>query len=215
MSPVARERLLWLGVGVLAFGLSQTGSPPLGHLNASVSQALLKRDWSAPVKAGASCQGRSGGSVCPVARLSIPGQRAARIVLRQSSDRAPAGGWGHLAGTPLPGTGGNTVFRVYTPEDGALLQQLRRGDTLVVELSDARQFAYRVTVARVADRRAVRVDYETDGADLTLISRQPGDLRGDMRLVVNAALLPAPLMARLHPALEPPAAQPPWQAPPA
>lgn len=202
MGAATRKRLLWLGVGVLVFGLSQAVSLPISPLNAKVSQALLKGDWSKPAKAGVNCPGNPDGSNCPVARISIPGQHAVRIVLRQSGDRAPAGGWGHLAGTPLPGAGGNTVFRIYAPEDGALLQQLRRGDTLVVELPDARRFVYRVTAARVADRRAVRVDYDTGGAALTLISRQPGDLRGDMRLVVNATLLPAPLMASAPRALE-------------
>lgn len=201
MDATTRKRLLWLGIGALAFGLFQAGSLPLSPLSASVSQALLQRSWSEPAPAVADCRRSS----CSVARLSIPGQRAARIILRQTGDRAPAGGWGHLAGTPLPGAPGNTVFRVYAPADGALLQRLRRGDTLVVELPDARQFAYRVTVARVADRRAIHVDYDSDTRDagLILISHQPGDRSGEIRLVVNAELLPTPRMASAYPQVHP------------
>ncbi len=200
MDPVTRKRLLWLGVGVLAFGLSQTESPPIGHLEARVAQALLNRSWSEPPQAEANCAGRAG---CPVARISIPGQRAVRIVLRQSGDLAPTGGWGHLAGTPLPDAPGNTVFRIYAPEDGVLLRQLRRGDTIVVELPDARQFVYRVSEARVTERRAVRVDDDTRGTDLTLISRQADDARADLRIVVHARLQPAPLVASAGPAALP------------
>ncbi|MCG6877491.1 MAG: sortase [Betaproteobacteria bacterium] len=203
MGSVTRKRLLWLGVGVLAFGLSQADSPAISQWKVSVAQALLQRSWSEPVaEHGTGCSSQSGAKACPVARLSIPGQRAARIVLRQASERAPVGGWGHLAGTPLPGAVGNAVFRIYAPQDRVLLQRLRRGDTLVVELPDARQFAYRVTEARMADRRAIRVEYRTHGPELTLISRAPGDTQGDMRLVISAALLPAPRVAgmRLAPA---------------
>jgi len=202
MGAATRKRLLWLGIGLLGFSLSQADSPAISDWKTRVAQALLQHDWSAPAPAaGVNCPHRSAGETCLVARISIPGQRAARIVMRQPGDRAPAGGWGHLVGTPLPGAVGNTVFRIYAPKDGALLQRLRRGDALVVELADASQFVYRVTGARVADRRAIRVDYDTDGAQLTLISRPPGVARGDMWLVVNATLLPAPRTAALSPAL--------------
>ncbi len=193
MRPLTRRRLLWLGIGALAFGLSQTDSPPIGHLDAKVAQALLQRSWSKPLLADAeNCPGRDPHKLCPVARLSIPAQHTARVVLKQTGDRIPAGGWGHLAGTPLPGAPGNTVFWSYAPEDGAMLQQLRPGDTLVIELPDATQFAYRVTDAQTRDRRALRIEFETRGAALTLISRAGAS---DARVVVTATPLPRPRMA--------------------
>jgi len=202
VGTITRERLLSLGIGALVFCLSQTNSPPIDRWNARVSQALMQRSWSesAPAARSGGCPGRHGAKACLVARLSIPGQHAARIVASQSSNHAPAGGWGHLAGTPLPGVIGNAVFQIHAPEDGALLQRLRRGDTLVVELPDARQFAFRVTEARMTDWHTIRVDRETRGPELTLISRAPGDAEGEMRLVVNAALLPVPLEAGIGPA---------------
>jgi len=201
LGSITRKRLLSLGIGVLVFCLSQAHSPALERWNGRVTQTLLQRSWGDSVPtARAGCPGRSGARACLVARLSIPGQQAARIVSSQSTNRAPAGGWGHLAGTPLPGAAGNAVFQVYAPEDGVLLQRLRRGDALVIELPDARQFAFRVTEARLADWRAIRVEQATRGPELTLIARAPGDVRGEMRLVVNAALLPIPLEARVGPA---------------
>jgi hypothetical protein len=65
-----------------------------------------------------------------------------------------------------------------------------------------------VTDARVADRRAIRVEYRTHGPELTLISRAPGDTQGDMRLVISAALLLAPRVASMHSAPARPLARP-------
>lgn len=216
MGSGTRKRLLSLGIGVLVYCLAQADSPALDRWNAKLAQALLQRTWSEAVPAArADCPGRPGARACLVARLSIPAQHAARIVSSQSSNRAPAGGWGHLAGTPLPGATGNAVLQIYAPADGVLLQRLRRGDTLVVELPDARQFAFRVTDARLTDWRAIRVERETRGPELTLISHDPGDVRGERRLVVNAALLPVPLEAGISPVPIPPIARRSTAAPPA
>jgi Sortase domain len=193
MPAATRKRLLSLGIGALVFAFWQLDLPVLGGLKSQVPPVVLGRG-SGPT--AADCPRNPGGSDCVVARLSIPGERPTRIVLRAADDRVPTGGWGYLAGAPLPGAGDETVFRIHARAGDPSLQRLRRGDTLVVELPDARQFVYRVTAARVAERRAIRLDDDARGTSaLTLLARQPGKAGGDLWVVVNATLLREPLLA--------------------
>jgi hypothetical protein len=189
-----RKRLLSLGIGALVWLLWQTDFPGLGALKAWVLPAVLAQAGGSG--RAADCPRTRGGGDCVVARLSVPGERPTRIVLRAADDRVPTGGWGYLAGAPLPGAGDDTVFRIHARAGDPSLQGLRRGDTLVVELPDARQFVYRVTGARVAERRAIRFDDDARGTSaLTLLARHPGKPGSDLWVVINATLLPEPLLA--------------------
>jgi len=200
-----RRRLAWLAIAAAAFGLAHTDSPPLERFSTKLAQARLQQAWHAlpdPTPGGAGADARAGGDAagpactsrsCAVARLVVPARRAERIVVSHSVGRLPVGGWGHLAGTPLLGPAGNTVFHVHRGADARLLQSLSAGDTLVVELPDARQFVYRVETVDTADRRQVRVVHDTRAAQLTLIARHPDDPR--LRCVVRATRLAAPLVA--------------------
>lgn len=193
LSALARRRLALLGIVAAAFGLARIDSAPLDRFAAEVAQARLLRSWSVSPRADGMQAARCAAGSCAVARLTIAGQRIERIVLSHADDRVPSGGWGHLAGTPLPTAPGNTVFRVYRRADARLLQALAPGDALVVELADARQFVYRVDAVDTADRRHARVVYDTRAAQLTLISRHPDD--PGLRCVVRARRVSAPLMA--------------------
>jgi sortase A len=194
LGPVARRRLAWLGIAAAAFGLARLDSAPLDRFTTRVAQTRLQHAWhpvpSSPADAAARCAARP----CAVARLIVPAQRTERIVLSQAAHRASAAGWGHLIGTPLPGAEGNTVFHAYQREDARLLLALAPGDALVVELPDARQFVYRVDAIDTADRRHVRVVYDTRAAQLTLIARHPDD--PGLRCVVRASWVSAPLVAQ-------------------
>jgi hypothetical protein len=193
MQPATRRRLLSLGLGALVFVFWQFDFPVLGGIKARVLPAVFA-GGSAP--AATECPRTPRGTDCVVERLGVPAEGPTRIVLRAADDRVPTGGWGYLAGAPLPGAGNDSVFRIHARAGDPSLQGLRRGDTLVVELPDARQFAYRVTDAHVAKRRAIRLDDHTRGTSaLTLLARQPGNTGGDLWIVVNATLLPEPLLA--------------------
>jgi hypothetical protein len=184
------KRLAWWGVGTLVFALWQLGSLPTASLESALAQF---GGTAAPVSAR--CAGFPGVNVCLEAQFSVPGSSATRLTLRPSGRGDATGGWGYLGGTTLPGAAASTAFRIRAREDGPVLRQLRPGDTLVVELPDARQFAYRVTDARVAQRQAVRVSGDAHSGGLTLIAPHSGGKRADLWLVVNATLLPMPLEA--------------------
>lgn len=193
LSPRARRRIAWLAIAAAAFGLAHAQSPALERFAFGVAQARLQQAWHPAPPADASAA-RCPARTCPVARIIVPGQRAERIVVSQSEERAPAGGWGHLSGTPLPAATGNTVFRVYPLADARLLRSLAPGDALVVELQDARQFVYRVETVDTTDRRQARVKYDTRAAQLTLVARHPED--PGLRYVVRASRETAPIIAR-------------------
>ncbi|MCZ7563672.1 MAG: hypothetical protein M5U08_07545 [Burkholderiales bacterium] len=201
-----RRRLVWLASVAAAFGLAHTDSPPLERFSTKLAQEQLQQAWrarpaplpavrsrtgagAAAAGAAAPCTNRS----CAVARLIVPARRAERIVVSHPAGRMPVGGWGHLAGTPLLATAGNTVFHIYRSSDARLVQLLSVGDTLVVELADTRQFVYRVETVDTADRRQVRLAHDTRAAQLTLIARHPDDAR--LRRVVRAVRLATPVVA--------------------
>jgi hypothetical protein len=191
--PATRKRLLSLGIGALLFALWQIDPPVLGQLTKQVLPAVVA---GAAERAAGDCSGIPSGTECVLARLGVRGERPARIILRAPDDRVLTGGWGYLAGTPLPGAGDDTVFRIHARAGGPSLQKLRRGDTLIVELPDAREFVYRVTGARVAERRAIRLDGGAHGTSgLTLLARHPGKAGSDLWFVIDATLLPEPLLA--------------------
>jgi Sortase domain len=194
MPAATRKRLLSLGIGALVFTLWQIDFPALGKLEARVLPAVLAQAGGSG--RAADCPRTPRGSDCVVAQISVPGERPTRIVLRAADDRVPTEGWGYFAGAPLPGAGDATVFRIHARAGDPALERLRRGDTLVVELPDARQFVYRVTGAHVAERHAIRLDDDARGASaLTLLTRHPDKSGGDLWVVINATLLPEPLLA--------------------
>jgi sortase (surface protein transpeptidase) len=195
LSASARRRLAWLAIVAAAFGLARIDSAPLERFTSGIAQARLLGIWSATPGSVAAERARCAAQSCAVARLTIPGQRIERIVLSHADGRAPSGGWGHRAGTPLPAAAGNTVFRVHRRADARLLQALALGDALVVELLDGRQFVYQVDTVDTAGRRQVRVVYDTRAAELTLISRHPDN--PGLRHVVRAKRISAPLVADL------------------
>jgi len=196
LRAATRQRLAWWAVGALVFALWQLGVVPTAPVD-----AVLAKFGGAAAPTDARCAGWPGVNVCLEARFSASGPDATRITLRPSGHADGAGGWGYLGGATLPGAAAATAFRIRAHEDGPMLRELQPGDTVVVELPDARQFAYRVTDARVTERRAVRVSGDAHAGGLTLIAPQPDGKRADLWLVVSATLLPAPLVATAEPEL--------------
>lgn len=189
-----------MAIGALAFWLWQLDIPAIGELKEKAVPTPLSRAEDGSVHAAADCLRQGGGNDCLVAKPGSPGERPIRLVLRSASDRVPTDGWGYLSGRSLPGVDEQTVFRIRARDGGHSLQSLHRGDTLIVELPGARQFAYRVTDAHVANRRDIWLDDDARKSALTLLSRYSGRPGSDLWLVVNATMLPEPLLAFTPPA---------------
>ncbi len=125
----------------------------------------------------------------PVARLAVPRLAVDQLVLAGASGRTLAFGPGHLPGTPLPGTSGNTVISGHRDTHFAYLRHLRVGDEIVIEGRDRRLRRYNVVGSRIVHHTEVRLVADTADPRLTLITCYPFDAirpGGPLRYVVIA-----------------------------
>jgi len=110
-------------------------------------------------------------------------------VLAGSEGATIAFGPGHMLGTALPGTSGNSVVSGHRDTHLAFLRDLPTGALIEVESEDGARRRYVVRQAEVLDRREVWVAKQEGPTRLTLVTCWPFDaLRagGPLRYVVWA-----------------------------
>jgi len=125
----------------------------------------------------------------PVARLSVPSQRAAMLVLAGANGRTLAWGPGHLDGSAQPGDDGHAVITAHRDTHFAFLARVAIGDEIAIERADGAHIRYRVVATAVADHRALRLPRDVAVPTLTLVTCWPFDAvraGGPMRYVVTA-----------------------------
>jgi sortase A len=110
-----------------------------------------------------------------VARLTVPGRPVELYVLAGTSGRSLAFGPGHVDGTALPGTAGNSVIVGHRDTHFAFLRHLRENDEIMVEDGRGRTTRYRVREVAVVDRNETRLLDPADSPQLTLITCWPFD----------------------------------------
>jgi len=189
----AQKRIVLCLAALLAIaGAFRFGEGVYIHLKAKVAQVLLERAWQRTLAGETAVKPWPWADTWPVARLIVPAQRADLLVLSGANGRSIAFGPGHMDGTPMPGTAGNSVIGGHRDTHLAFLRHVKRGDTLSVERADGKRTDYRVTELDVLDKRETWVTRNEGPSRLTLITCWPFDaLRagGPQRYVVIAKQL--------------------------
>ena len=96
-------------------------------------------------------------------------------MLEGTSGRSLAFGPGHVDGTALPGSAGNSVIVAHKDTHFAFLRNLREDEEIDVEDARGRVTRYRVREVAVVDKHETRVLDPADSPQLTLITCWPFD----------------------------------------
>jgi sortase A len=175
--------------GSTAVSLWRVGEATVIRAKTLLAQRLIAWAWNRTLATGAAVKPWPWADIFPVARLEVPRQGAALMVLAGASGRTLAFGPGHVDGTPLPGDPGNAVVSGHRDTHFAFLRELRSGDTLVVHSASGRVVRYVVSGIEVVRNKDVRVLLDTGDDRLTLVTCYPFDSPmpgGSLRYVVVA-----------------------------
>ena len=176
-------------LGLLAFGAWNVGHGAYIYAKAALAQHLLRQAWEDTRQGQVAVKPWSWADTYPVARLSMPQLNVDQIVLAGASGRTMAFGPGHVDGTPLPGSAGNSVLTAHRDTHFAFLQQVQLGDTFSVENAQGKTTHYVVQATRVVDQSEVGVMRPSVEEQLTLITCYPFNAvrpGGPLRYVVTA-----------------------------
>lgn len=178
-----------VAITVICWGVTQMARGAYIHSKANLAQVLIRRAWSKASNKGGAPKPWPWADTTPVARLGAPAQRVELVVLEGASGRTLAFGPGHVTGTAMPGEHGNVVIGGHRDTHFRFLENLKRGDLLLLEDRDRELVDYAVMDAAVVDR--ARADLLGDFGDdrLTLITCYPFDAirpGGPERYVVTA-----------------------------
>jgi sortase A len=180
-------RSLVLALGML--GIVQFGTLAWERAKTSLTRALVAQAWSRTLMAGSPAAPWPGARAWPVARLRVPALHVERYILAGVRGEGLELGPGHLGGTPMPGSEGNSVIRGQGTAQLDFLRQLRLGDVIEIQRADGRWIAYRVVEGAVLDARDVWVAKQEGPNRLTLVTGYPFDAgrsAGRRRYVVFA-----------------------------
>jgi len=178
-----------LALALFLIGALQFGRGAWIQAKAWLAQELIAHAWSRTLEGEKEVKPWPWADTWPVARLSVPVLGIERYVLAGASGSVTAFGPGHLSGTPVPGSAGNSVIGGYRDTQLAFLRHVQPGDALEIERADGTRVVYRVLAANVLDKRDVWVAKQEGPNRLTLVTCYPFDaLRagGAQRYVVFA-----------------------------
>jgi sortase A len=159
---------------LLALATWQLASAAWIHAKAALAQHLIASAWER-AKMNGTARPWPWADTRPLARLTVPGHGIRLHVLAGTSGRSLAFGPGHVAGTALPGSDGNSVIVAHRDTHFAFLKHLRRDEEIAVEDTRGRTTRYRVREVAVVDKHATRLLDAADSAQLTLITCWPFD----------------------------------------
>jgi len=134
-----------------------------------------------------------------LAKLLIPRLGTELYVVEGDQTDELRRGPGHLRGTAMPGAPGNCVIAGHRDTHFRVLQDIRRGDDIILETAGGR-YLYRVKDIRVVSPYNTGPLQPTQGAVLNLITCYPFSYLGSApkRFVVEAQLSAAVSAAVRH-----------------
>lgn len=171
----------------LAAAAWQFGQGLYIHAKAQLAQYLIAAAWDKTLAGQHAVKPWPWADTWPVARLQTPDRTL--YVLAGADGRAIAFGPGHMHGTPLPGTPGNSVIGGHRDTHFAFLREVKPGDAFAVQRADGGWHRYRVHATQVVDKSAVAVARNDGVTRLTLVTCWPFDAvraGGPQRYVVTA-----------------------------
>lgn len=126
----------------------------------------------------------------PVARIFIPRLKADLYVIEGTNQSQLHKAPGHMEGTSLPGGQGNCVIAGHRDTHFRVLQNIRKGEEIVLANTHGKQFRYRVTELSVISPSNTKCLQDTQEPVLNLITCYPFHYVGSApkRFVVHAEL---------------------------
>jgi sortase A len=187
--PRRRRVVVIVACALLLAACSSLGSASYLYAKAAAGQWLLHRAWARSIETHTSQRPWPWADTHPVARLIAARQDVDLLVLAGASGRTLAWGPGHLDGTALPGTAGNSIVSGHRDTHFRFLSELAVGDALIVELPDGARRHYRVTRTFATDVQDLALSRDALAPTLTLVTCYPFDALapgGSQRYVVVA-----------------------------
>jgi LPXTG-site transpeptidase (sortase) family protein len=122
-------------------------------------------------------------------KLSIPRIGLRAVVIEGTSSRSLLLGPGHMTGSAIPGSNGNSVIAGHRDTFFRHLQSLKNGDAIYV-LRSGKRFHYAVIEKKVVQSNDISVLRASKGSELTLITCYPTHFIGPapQRLIIVAKL---------------------------
>jgi len=173
VSRSARWRIA-LAAAIAAAGLSQIASAAWIHAKAILAQRLIASAWE-DARHGGARRPWPWADMRPIARMTIASRGIDIFVLDSTSPRALAFGPGHIVGTALPASAGNSVIVAHRDTHFAFLRTLATSDEIEVESRDGHHARYRVRETAIVHKEDARVLDDADSPQLTLITCYPFD----------------------------------------
>jgi sortase A len=168
-----RRPLVTAAIALLvALAAWQLGAAAWIHAKARLAQHLIAVSWS-DAREGVAPPPWPWADTRPIARLTVPGRHVSLYVLAGTSGRSLAFGPGHVDGTAMPGSAGNSVIVAHRDTHFAFLKDLRQDEEIDVEDARGRSTRYRVREVAIVDQRETRVLDPADSPQLTLITCWP------------------------------------------
>ena len=159
---------------LLALAAWHLGGAAWIHAKAALAQHLIASAWESG-KTGGARKPWPWADTRPLARLTVPSRGIALYVLAGTSGRSLAFGPGHVDGTALPGSAGNSVIVAHRDTHFAFLRHLREDEEIDVEDARGRLTRYRVREVAIVDKSETRLLDPADSPQLTLITCWPFD----------------------------------------
>jgi len=186
-------RLLLIGA-LLAVGLWQLAAAAGIQAKAWLGQHLLERAWHQQIEQGEPVKPWPGARSHPVARLRVPELEVDHLVL--DSAATPVLAWG--PGMEV-GPHGHRLIAAHRDTHFRFLEQVRAGQTVMLDLPDGVTEHWRVGQRAVVDAREHRLDLAIDDRTMTWVTCWPfdaGQAGGPLRLLVELSRQhPSPLQA--------------------
>lgn len=171
-----RRRRAFLAVAILLAALAawQLGAAGYIQAKAALAQHLIASSWRAALQGEARAPW-PWADTRPVARLTVPSRGVELFVLAGTSGRSLAFGPGHVDGTAMPGSAGNSVIVAHRDTHFAFLRDLAAAEVITIEDLKGRVTRYRVREVAVVDKGDTRLLDAADSPQLTLITCFPFD----------------------------------------
>ncbi len=172
------------GLVLLLGGGSIMGGDLVLGAKALLARMLIRQSFNRHLADGELHRPWSWADMAPVARLEFPDQGIQRYVLTGGTGESMAFDIGHIHGTADPNRPGNCVVTGHRDGRFAFLEELAKGDTVVVRTYESTR-EYRIVSTSVVDAGDTTV-LENHGDRLTLVTCWPfhGLTRSPMRYVV-------------------------------
>jgi len=170
------------------FAMALIGQSGFMYGKAMLSQVLLQQAWNKTLNGAGNARPWAWADTWPVAKISAPRLAKSNIILAEAGGESLAFGPALLSDGALPGAGKQALIAAHKNTHFSWLQDLKSGDTLLVQIANGQQIEYRVTGMEVVRFDASGIEAHSNQDRMALITCYPFDasFNGPLRYVVWA-----------------------------